>query len=375
MDFKKIKTAVQRITKSKTSSLKWSFVTLGITFGIMGGAVLTVFTVDPFYRYRMPFFYDTVYYEIYATAPALLKSHDYELFMLGTSMARNFFLEDIKKTFGVPAIKFAASGGTIGDLRKFIDIAVEAKGKKLKHVVLSLDTYPFNKPFAHWEDFDYLYRKDYSQEYRYLFDRRTYSSIYFLFKRKTSPKRQRPYMADPNRMFATEYPGKPYGLREVMKDVIHCQAIHHILTLYDPAAHKKNLYEVLLPVIDNNPDIKFTVYLPPYHIYAFCLNEHFKEIEPLYVQRSAIMKELLKRPNVTLHDFQSSTKYVLNHDYFSDVQHFSNVAAKEVLKDLVAETHRLKTQKEIERNEMALRKLVKEKMADYYAHQKQFKRK
>lgn len=77
----------------------WIGTVLSITFAIIGGVALLVYIVDPFYRYRMPLWYDTVYHEVYATAPALLKHEKFDLFMLGTSMTRNFFLEDIDKTF------------------------------------------------------------------------------------------------------------------------------------------------------------------------------------------------------------------------------------------------------------------------------------
>ena len=107
---------------------KWCFLTAGTALGIICAAALTAFIVDPYYRYRKPFFYDIVYYKVYATAPQLLRTEDYNLLMLGTSMVRNFFLDDINRTFNCNAIKLAASGGTMQDLKLFFDIAANAKG-------------------------------------------------------------------------------------------------------------------------------------------------------------------------------------------------------------------------------------------------------
>ena len=366
---------ILRFLLRETSGKKWCIFTVTLALGIVLGAALLAFVVDPHYRYREPFFYDTVYYELYATAPHILQRQEYDLLMLGTSMTRNFFLENIDKTFQCKSVKLAASGGTMEDLRKFFDLAVEAKGSDLKRVIFSLDIYPLNKSTGHWRDFDFMYRKDHWEDYRYLFSRQTFSSMIYLIKRKTSPKRQRIHQADRNRMFATEYAGKPYGLKAVMQDAIHNERIHHTQTPYHPERYQKNLYENLLPVFDQHPEIHFTVYLPPYHIYTYCQSEQFGEADDLIRQRSAVLRELIRRPNVTLHDFQADRKYVTVHEYFSDVQHFSNVAAQILLADLVSGRRRIVTEAQIAENEAELRALIRENMPVYYEHLKQFKKK
>ena len=147
---KKIQNKVFRFFNLECSCRFWTKIVLSITVAIIGGAALLVYIVDPFYRYRMPVWYDTVYYELYATAPALLKHEKFDLFMLGTSMTRNFFLEDIDKTFNCRSIKFAAAGGTMIDLKKMADTAISNKGKELKRIVFSLDIYPLNKTVPHY---------------------------------------------------------------------------------------------------------------------------------------------------------------------------------------------------------------------------------
>ena len=372
----KIKSAAKYLAallQKECSCFKWSVFVIATAAIIVGGAALTVFIVDPFYRYRMPFFYDTVYHEIYATAPALLKNEKYDLFMLGTSMTRNFFLKDIDQTFNCKSLKFAAAGGTVKDLKKFVDTAVAAKGKKLKHIVFSLDIYPLNKTNSHCEQFSYLYRNDHLEDYKYLFSRQTFSKIIYIIKRKMRPSGKRKYQTDRNRMFSSDYEGKPYGLREVVLDAIFNAQIHHTQTPYNAEAHRENLHKRLLPIFDGNPDIRFTVYLAPYHIYTYCQSEQFKEADALIRQRTCVMLELLKRKNVTLHDFQTDTDIVTRHDYFSDVQHFSNEAAKVVLKKLKQGTNLLSTPAEVRANEEKLRRLIRQNMPVYYKHLKEIK--
>ena len=363
------------LLQKECSCKTWSKVVLAAVAAVIGGAALIAFVVDPLYRYRMPFFYKTVYHEIYATAPALLKHEKFDLFMIGTSMTRNFFLEDIDKTLNCRSLKFAASGGTMIDLKKMVDTAIKIKGKDLKKIVFSLDIYPLNKTKAHYKQFDYMYTDNHAQDYRYLFSRQTFSTIFYLIKRQLRPSGKRKYQADRNRMFSTEYDGKPYGLEAVMSDARSNAETHHTQTPYNKEAHQKNLRDELLAMFDNNPDVDFTVYLAPYHIYTYCQSEQFNEADALIKQRTQVMLELLKRPNVKLHDFQADDTLVLCHDYFSDVQHFSNTAAKEILKDLKSGRRKITTKEQVLANEKELRALIAEKMPEYHAHMKQFKEK
>ena len=126
-----------KLWSAETSSRKWCIFTVAVTAAVIGGAALLVFVVDPHYRYHEPFFYDKVYYEVYATAPNILKEENYDLLMLGTSMTRNFFLEDIEAAFDCRPVKLAASGGTVEDLCKFFEIAQKSKGEKLKRVIIA----------------------------------------------------------------------------------------------------------------------------------------------------------------------------------------------------------------------------------------------
>ena len=371
----KLKTIYEKITSAEIPYKRWSKTVLLSVLIIIVGAITLVFVVDPHYRYHMPWFYDTVYYELYATAPRLLKDREYDTFLLGSSMTRNFFLDDVERHMGGKVIKLAASGATSYDLKKFFDIAVEAKGNALKHVIFSLDIYSMNKSEAdaHYKEFDYLYRDDFKEEYKYFFSRQTYSSMFYLIKRKIRPKKKRQYQTDPNRMYTTEYDGMKFGFMEVMKDALHNERIHHTQT----PAHKENfehsLNNCLLPMVKDNPQIQFTIYLPPYHIYTYCQSEQFGEADALIRQRTRVMKELLRYPNVKLYDFQADRKYACNFDLYSDVQHFGSHAARLILADLAADHRRIRTAAEVDANERELRALIKEQMPIYYANVKKYK--
>ena len=291
------------------------------------------------------------------------------------SGARNFFLNDIDEALNVKSVKFSASGATTADLVKFFNIAKDAKGNKLKKVFLSLDVYSMNKDpeTAHYKDFEYLYRSDLKEEYRYYFSRQTYSAMLYLIKRKFRPSKKRQHQTDPNRMFSTEYAGMKFGKAVVLEDAVKNVRIHHTMAPENPAVFAKNLREQLLPIIADNQNIQFVVYLAPYHIYTYCQSEQFKEADALIRQRTVVMNELLKYPNVTLFDFQADRSFVCNDEYFSDVQHFSSAAARVLLKKLASGERKITSIAEINANEAELRALIAEQMPSYYADIKNYK--
>ena len=211
-----------------------------------------------------------------------------------------------------------------------------------------------------------MYREDHKEDYKYLLSRQTFSCMYFILKRKLSPKRRRAHLTDRNRMFATDYEGKKHGLKVSLPYAKEAFARGSTQAPYNEQLFNKYFYGKVLPMIDNNPNIKFTIFMPPYYIYTLCIGEYYNIMNDLINQRTTILKELIKRKNVTLYDYQATPKYTLEDKYFCDLQHFNNAAAVEILKDLKAENRRLSTNLDIDKNEQELRNLIKSSMPKFY---------
>jgi hypothetical protein len=363
-DKNKLKERFLHYFNYQISARRWCYVLCITLFLIIGGAALLVYIVDPCYRYRLPKFYDTVYYEIYSTGPRLIKESDYDLFMLGSSMCRNYFLDDIDRSLGCHSLKFAAAGATAYDLKKFADMAIEAKGEKLKRIVYSFDIYSLNKTQPHWKNVDYMYRDDHKEDYRYLFARDTYSNMHFLLKRKMRPKGKRKYQTVKNRMFSTEHEKTVYSHDVVAKTAKQYYGMHHSMTPYRKGS-EETFAKTLLALVDKNPGIEFTVFLPPYHIYSYCMSEIFGEADALIRLRSKVLCELLKRKNVKLFDFQYIPEFACDSAYYTDIQHFSSALARKILTSLATGKHQLHTEADVLKTEKALRQLIADHMARY----------
>ena len=356
---------MKKFFHSEISTKAWCIFVIAVTVAVIAGTALLVYTVDPHYRYRLPTFYRTVYYEIYATAPRLIRDSKYDLLMLGSSMCRNFFLNDIDKTFNSTSLKLSAPGATTFDLKKFADIAIESQRENLKHIVYLFDVYALNKKQPNYLIFDYMYKKDHWDDYKYLFSRKTFSSMLYLEKRARRPKGKRKYQTDKNRMFSTEHEKTVYGPSGVIANMRSNLAAHHTPKPYNKQSHDTFRNE-LLQLIDDNPQIKFTIVLPPYHIYSYCLSEYFNEADALIKLKSAVLAELIKRKNVTVHDFQHDPEIVCNSNFYNDIQHFSSTLSKQLLAATVAETHRVKSSVDIAENEKSLRSLIHNNMRQFY---------
>lgn len=343
------------------SWFKWS---AGTVLTIVLGAALLAFVVDPHYRYRLPRFYDMVFYEAYATAPRLLDEWDYDVLMLGSSMARNFYLDDISNVFGGKVLKISAAGASSYDLKKLADTAVAAKGDKIKKIIYLLDIYAVNKVRPNYKEFEYMYSSSHWEDYRYLFDRQTFSSMIYLVKRKTRSKGKRAIQAIPNKMFSTEHSKTRYSMEEVINSARHYVQIGHRQTGYRPG-YEAVMNSEILAIFDNNPGIDFTVIVPPYHLYAYCLSEKHGEADKLLQQKTAVLKEVLKRKNVRLFDFQSDPEIVCSGDYFTDVQHSSSALARKILNWISEGKYQLRTPEDIEANEKRLRQIIKEAMPQF----------
>ncbi len=344
----------------------WWKSVVSVTFAVIVGIALLSYIVDPHYRYRLPTWYQTVYYEAYATAPRLLRDMDYDVLMIGSSMCRNFYLNDIDAAMGGKSVKISASGATAWDLKKLFDTALEAKGPGLKKVIFCLDAYALNKTDPHWLEFEHMYDHDHARDYRYLFARKTLSSIMYLRKRVTRPRGKRAIQADPNLMFSTEYAGTRYSMEEVAGSARSYKFMHHTMT---PVREgwEETFRKTILEMTDANPDIEFIFMALPYHVYSHCLSADFGEADGLLKQRSAVLRELLKRKNVKIYDFQCAPEIICDGSLYTDVQHFSSALARRLLAAAAGDDsrYRIRTPEDVAEHERSLRALIAEKMPEY----------
>ncbi len=328
-------------------------------------------------RYRKPAFYKPMFRECYAIAPGMMRHFDYDCLLLGSSMVRNFTLSDINRVFRTDkSLKLSASSASSQDLKKIADIAFQAKGSSLKTVIYALDLWASNKAEVNYLRFDFLYRSDYMEDYKYYFSRKTYSALNRLLKASLAgkPKKKRMHDQSFDTMFCTDYPGKPYGTKLVFSEARSYERSKRLPAMPNKESMPR-FREDVLNLIETHPDTDFVIFLPPVSIYYWCLlgNNSFKNdagkqqkcLDAMLKQKKIFLQELLKLKNVRIYDPQQEKDIVTNFEFYNDTTHYSMDACRIVIEGIGQEKWRVQTVADIQKNESMLRRLIQQEMPQY----------
>ncbi len=364
---------------------RWVRITLSFCFGILLLLVLLVYAVDPFMRYRKPVFYDPMFRSCYAIAPGMMRHFDFDSLMVGSSMVRNYTLPDLNKSIKTAqSIKISFSSASSRDLKKISDIAFQAKGDRLKVLVYSLDLWATNKPEVNYTRFDYLYRDDFFEDYKYFFSRKTYSAMHQLLKiclsRKVKKKRM--HYRSYDTMFCTDYPGKPYGKSLVISEARNCEETRRL-----PAMPNKNtavrFRGDILSLVEAHPQTEFVFILPPTSLYYWCMlhNNTFTDdagntqncMDALLAQKSFFLTELLRYSNVRIYDPQQEENIIRDYERYNDITHYSMSVCKQILEGIARDEWRVRSAGDIAANAAKLRYAVSQEMPQYLRDIKQGK--
>jgi hypothetical protein len=103
----------------------------------------------------------------------------------------------------------------------------------------------------------------------------------------------------------------------------------------------RNFDRDFVSLINDHPDIKFYVFLPPYSILQFVT---IREVAPdalrtIYEFSAYAFPRLLSLPNVILFDFRDVQDITHNLDNYADLLHFSPSVDQKVLSFLAAGEH------------------------------------
>ncbi|MGL5903414.1 MAG: hypothetical protein ACRCZO_12080, partial [Cetobacterium sp.] len=101
-----------------------------------------IYIVDPYQRYRKPFYGKTVSIEQTAINPGLLKNQDYDSIILGSSMAQNFLSREANLLLGGKFLNVSIGGAQAQDLKYLFEFG--KKYKSIKKVFISLDVWALN---------------------------------------------------------------------------------------------------------------------------------------------------------------------------------------------------------------------------------------
>lgn len=265
-----------------------------------------VFIIDPYVRYRKPFYSKTVG----ATGnpalyPGILRNYEYDSLILGTSMAQNFRVKEANEIFNANFINVAQSGASTEDTLRIFN---SSNKNNVKNVIMSLDISSFNTAGTNTLKYDYMFNEVSIADYKYLLNMDTFIQILRIATKPNKNPYELGYWANDGYKFSKE---------EVMKTIPKISKEKK----FEIENMKKRYNETIKLMIEENPQIQFYFFFPPYSILMYkTLGVDFEDFIDF---KKYVVNELLVFQNVAVYDFQSEKKITHNLDLYKDYTHYS----------------------------------------------------
>ena len=284
--------------------------------------MLTAFIVDPLQHYRKPTLYSPIYYtEQRYQNPGLARNYDYDTIIIGTSMTENFVPSEVDKALGGKTLKLSMRGSLAFEQYEIARLALSTG--KVKQVLWGLDYFALKSTQENQGPFPYyLYDDNFWNDYKYWFNESTYEqAVKGLYRQlKTGNKQSLEYLYnwDWSSTFGKELVLKNYRKVQVMEAAYGGKE--------DSLESVKASFErYIVPLLQNNPDVKFMFYYPPYSILRHVV---WQQTNPERYENQMAMKTWMFEkfnayPNVSVYDFQAESEWTYNLDLYKDLSHHS----------------------------------------------------
>lgn len=314
-------------------SKNWVKIVLGVYFSILCIIAALVIIVDPYFHFHAPI--DGISYimeeEVYMN-DGIVRNFDYDAVITGTSTSSTFSVSLTNELFDVQAVRVSFSGEGFKQVGDNLKRAI-ASQPDLKTVFWGLDTIWFSTG-EEWKAHDsypeYLYDDDWINDANYVFN-----GDVLLYK--VLPQIERTLKREPAKGFDDykhyDEAGRENALRiyerpeKTEKEITESETEDLFYNL------ERNLEENVFSIIEENPDITFYTFFPPYsicwwdeyHQYGWGVVERRIEME-----RYAIEK-LISYENVHMFSFTNNFELICDLDNYNDEVHYAQDTADKCL--------------------------------------------
>ena len=316
---------------------KWSIRILVIWLVLVLAAGGTVILVDPYHHYHKPlgcFTYnvgDAAY-----TNDGKCKNFDYEALITGTSMTMGFEETIAEELFGKTFLRATFLGEGFKRVGENLRTAIQ-HNEDLELVIRSVDTLWFvtAKDWMANEEYpEYLYNGKLldDAEYLYNFDVWADALIPTLKTFRLSGGGSAG-VSVPKDSEGKQYLDQEKALDNYVREPKQDTPMDENQTAEYFAAMKDNLYYNLLQVVEENPDIEFYFFFPPYSILWW---DGINQAGPGRVDRRIDMEQyaiemILAYDNVKLFSFFNHFDLICDLDYYSDDIHYNTAVSTMML--------------------------------------------
>jgi hypothetical protein len=324
---------------------------------IMLAAAALNFAVDPLQLFRRASLLQPMYSDdVRMQNAGLIRSQEFDMVFMGTSLAIHFRQSDIDRALGVRSLKLAMQGSSSHEQVFVIEEAL--KQRYPKRVVWQMDDWIFADAPEIESDIYLpigLYRRDLKGVASYLFSGAMARESALMLLRAVpglTPLADRfakftiRDVDDINTLAQDTDIAAQYNAKAAKAAFVRISDPSRARWLgegygYDPEV--RNFERDAIGLIARHPDVQFDIYFPPYSILQFvAMRDAAPEtLKIVYDVSAHIAKRLTQYPNVRLFDFRAIKAITHDLDHYSDVIHHSPDIDLKVLEMLATGEHRV----------------------------------
>ena len=308
------------------------------------------FIVDPYQQYRKTTLYKVPYEDERELNAGLAKNFDYDSMVIGTSMAENFAIDDLKKILKwKKPIKLTMAGCSAYEQGIIMNTAF--RHQKVENVLLGVDFFSYYGDvyrYKHGEAFfpKYLYDENILNDYKYLISSDTLRrSFRVLFSKKEEK------LYDYAKMYEWYSKTKQQDILKVLyKKWQDRKKFDNEAKPYEKtfAFMKQNFDFNIKPLLLSHKDTHFILFFPPYSILAYKVYEQRGELEDFIRFKLYLVQSLEKLINVEIYDFQYADEVTHNLKNYYDLYHYNHKINRWILEQIQQKRYLMDLQKETE---------------------------
>ena len=319
---------------------------LGVALLLFGYAA-AIYVIDPLQHYRKASWYQPVFTNQRFINPGLAKHYPYDTVIIGTSMTENFLPSSVDSILGVHSLKLSIEGASAYEQRIMLQTAIrtgkvkqviwgvdlltfEGETQRLKNGKGSLPFYLFDDTL--WNDYRYLLNIDIAKKYLSkialgnLFGMKAYRQPLEKFQYwgdDFTPEAQRLYAR------AEAFAAQPQPHDAAPLNRSYLEGLENSM--------EYNMAEI----IRENPEIRFTLFFPPYSALFWAERVQEKKWNELLLFKRYIVDRLLPFSNVALYDFQDIEAVTFDFGHYKDATHYAPSVNTFMLRAFKEGTYRL----------------------------------
>ncbi len=322
---------------------KWVLSVTGSYFLILALIVVIGFIVDPYFHYHEPIAgMSYMMEEEQYMNDGIAKHFSYDAIIVGTSMTQFFSTELTDELFGVDSVRLTMKGEGFKRLNELTETAIENQ-PDLKIVIRGIDPVWFttNAEYQGYESYpEYLYNNNIWDDMEYLLNGEVVVNRVF-------PQVVRTLAKIPAKSFDDYLTLNAGNAEAVVRQFSRTGIEKSIVTEEETRMYVEQLMQNLdvnvVPVVEQNPEITFYFFFPPYSIFWWDdLRLRGEDVlERRLLLERLVIERLLPYDNVKLFSFNANEEWICDLDHYMDNIHYSKEASDDILQWMANEEYLL----------------------------------